>query len=104
MTSPVTSQPSAVKSLAVASGRLMYPGVIDGVLTWSTPSLPSPPRSSIKRKPMVESGHPRESGGRGRPSRTEEHPSELQSLMRISYAVFTLTKQRNPLHLVHEKT
>src|SRR3546814_6786002 len=27
--------------------------------------------------------------------RSEEHPSELQSLMRISYAVFCLKKQKN---------
>src|SRR3546814_5924846 len=33
-------------------------------------------------------------------SRSEEHTSELQSLMRISYAVFCLTKQKptTPLH------
>src|SRR3546814_2110198 len=30
--------------------------------------------------------------------RSEEHTSELQSLMRISYAVFCLTKKTNPLH------
>src|SRR3546814_3984813 len=29
------------------------------------------------------------------PPRSEEHTSELQSLMRISYAVFCLKKQRN---------
>src|SRR3546814_5563146 len=29
----------------------------------------------------------------GTPKRSEEHTSELQSLMRISYAVFCLTKQ-----------
>src|SRR3546814_10284412 len=29
------------------------------------------------------------------PKRSEEHTSELQSLMRISYAVFRLTKQHN---------
>src|SRR3546814_5266798 len=29
------------------------------------------------------------------PYRSEEHTSELQSLMRISYAVFCLTKKRN---------
>src|SRR3546814_2635591 len=29
-----------------------------------------------------------------RPSRSEEHTSELQSLMRISYAVFCLTKKK----------
>src|SRR3546814_1418387 len=30
--------------------------------------------------------------------RSEEHTSELQSLMRISYAVFCLKKQKNRLH------
>src|SRR3546814_7831945 len=30
----------------------------------------------------------------GRESRSEEHTSELQSLMRISYAVFCLTKKK----------
>src|SRR3546814_7221247 len=32
--------------------------------------------------------------------RSEEHPSELQSLMRISYAVFCL-KQKKPYHINH---
>src|SRR3546814_1613983 len=37
-------------------------------------------------------------GGAGRPiTRSEEHTSELQSLMRISYAVFCL-KKKNILH------
>src|SRR3546814_9180694 len=30
----------------------------------------------------------------GRPKRSEEHTSELQSLMRISYAVFCLKKKK----------
>src|SRR3546814_7296926 len=30
----------------------------------------------------------------GRPGRSEEHTSELQSLMRISYAVFCLKKKK----------
>src|SRR3546814_9585372 len=34
-------------------------------------------------------------GRRCRSSRSEEHTSELQSLMRISYAVFCLKKQKN---------
>src|SRR3546814_10447624 len=33
---------------------------------------------------------------RRRPERSEEHTSELQSLMRISYAVFCLTKKKRP--------
>src|SRR3546814_8365455 len=41
------------------------------------PSAPSPPR-----------------GGGGGRSRSEEHTSELQSLMRISYAVFCLKKKK----------
>src|SRR3546814_1238053 len=32
----------------------------------------------------------------GRPQRSEEHTSELQSLMRISYAVFCLHTKKNP--------
>src|SRR3546814_1143504 len=32
------------------------------------------------------------------PSRSEEHTSELQSLMRISYAVFCLKKKKNQSH------
>src|SRR3546814_10119438 len=33
--------------------------------------------------------------GAARPGRSEEHTSELQSLMRISYAVFCLKKKKN---------
>src|SRR3546814_2949735 len=33
-------------------------------------------------------------GGGNRPGRSEEHTSELQSLMRISYAVFCLKKKK----------
>src|SRR3546814_3563049 len=34
----------------------------------------------------------------GNPGRSEEHTSELQSLMRISYAVFCLKKTRRQRH------
>src|SRR3546814_5859450 len=36
-----------------------------------------------------------ESNTKGRSCRSEEHTSELQSLMRISYAVFCLKKKKN---------
>src|SRR3546814_3840875 len=36
-------------------------------------------------------------------SRSEEHTSELQSLMRISYAVFCLKKKKNRIH-IHNST
>src|SRR3546814_321339 len=38
--------------------------------------------------------HAPELARRGRPVRSEEHTSELQSLMRISYAVFRLKKKK----------
>src|SRR3546814_6894166 len=34
-------------------------------------------------------------GQQAKPGRSEEHTSELQSLMRISYAVFCLKKKKN---------
>src|SRR3546814_1411469 len=37
------------------------------------------------------------------PSRSEEHTSELQSLMRISYAVFCLKKTKTT-HIIHPYT
>src|SRR3546814_1204873 len=38
------------------------------------------------------------------PSRSEEHTSELQSLMRISYAVFCLTKKKRHIQQSHTTT
>src|SRR3546814_8251154 len=38
--------------------------------------------------------HPHEAGEEGQQTRSEEHTSELQSLMRISYAVFSLKKKK----------
>src|SRR3546814_8556861 len=35
--------------------------------------------------------------------RSEEHTSELQSLMRISYAVFCLKKQNKNKHSLHQQ-
>src|SRR3546814_4420726 len=36
--------------------------------------------------------------------RSEEHTSELQSLMRISYAVFCLQKKKKPTSVIQETT
>src|SRR3546814_10577655 len=38
------------------------------------------------------------------PDRSEEHTSELQSLMRISYAVFCLKKKKNTIQHTHPYT
>src|SRR3546814_4879194 len=57
------------------------------------------------QKRQVPTRHPRADGGT-RPvltprTRSEEHTSELQSLMRTSYAVFCLKKNRTHNHNTH---
>src|SRR3546814_4720156 len=69
-------------------------------------------RSSYPPYPLHPApGGDRGSAGRGafRGARSEEHTSELQSLMRISYAVFCLKKQLSTLrqpypHLLKHNT
>src|SRR3546814_5929749 len=46
------------------------------------------------RPPLRQRAGSGPEGPTGRPSRSEEHTSELQSLMRISYAVFCLKKKK----------
>src|SRR3546814_1257740 len=58
-----------------------------GEITWP-PSQISPLRRTAASKARL----PRSAS----PHRSEEHTSELQSLMRISYAVFCLKKKKNP--------
>src|SRR3546814_998705 len=43
-------------------------------------------------------GRPERRAGDARRGRSEEHTSELQSLMRISYAVFCLKKKNKLIH------
>src|SRR3546814_8389534 len=64
-------------------------------------------KSSARPPPAIRSIR-RSATGDGSPERSEEHTSELQSLMRISYAVFCLnkkkqqyTKQSNKPHMKH---
>src|SRR3546814_6940310 len=52
-----------------------------------------PPSKSSSRVLLIQKEHPQSA------CRSEEHTSELQSLMRISYAVFCLTKKT----LIHSK-
>src|SRR3546814_3615822 len=53
----------------------------------------SPPASRSTSATASHEGWPRRDCPRGR-QRSEEHTSELQSLMRISYAVFCLKKKK----------
>src|SRR3546814_5677010 len=56
------------------------------------PRVPAPHRRRHHRRPGPPAPH-RQRAVPGRPGRSEEHTSELQSLMRISYAVFCLKKK-----------
>src|SRR3546814_4666456 len=51
-------------------------------------------RASHRSRPSINST----AAPAGRASRSEEHTSELQSLMRISYAVFCLNKKTKTPH------
>src|SRR3546814_8139632 len=42
-------------------------------------------------------------GGKEREDRSEEHTSELQSLMRISYAVFCLKKKKKKTNITYKQ-
>src|SRR3546814_4938006 len=70
-------------------------------------------RSSIRRSPKKPVRRGCESKSRIRtasfwpicmPRRSEEHTSELQSLMRISYAVFCLKKKNTQKYNKHQHT
>src|SRR3546814_6635927 len=71
----------------------------------SVPFLTPSPRSffrNMMRSPVAKSRAPRSADTRTSGPRSEEHTSELQSLMRISYAVFCL-KQKKELHTAEHK-
>src|SRR3546814_5739985 len=56
-------------------------------------------RAVRRRDPARPDGLARQEGDPRRAARSEEHTSELQSLMRISYAVFCLKKKK-----IHRQT
>src|SRR3546814_1834038 len=56
--------------------------------------------ASPKRRPAVFSCRSRPTENQG--SRSEEHTSELQSLMRISYDVFCLKKNTEGMRIITE--
>src|SRR3546814_4369839 len=76
----------ALGQAAQAPGRVYFTGGASAVV-WTRFSAPSR-RSKNRSSSMSNSPRPMI-------SRSEEHTSELQSLMRISYAVFCLNKKKN---------
>src|SRR3546814_8963498 len=59
---------------------------------------PVPVATSRHNQPVHPAWHPSGSPGRIVLQRSEEHTSELQSLMRISYAVFCLKKKKHNIN------
>src|SRR3546814_1027327 len=93
--------------------------VVASLVTSSSPELPQAPAKSPASASPARVRHsracpwvwfidnvPPEVGRAARPvpeiPRSEEHTSELQSLMRISYAVFCLKKKNNKRNSIHK--
>src|SRR3546814_4547878 len=78
-------------AIFASAARQWKPGVIAGALSivtygmalWAFSLGPTAPLAALRETGMV---------------RSEEHTSELQSLMRISYAVFCLKKKKTHKH------
>src|SRR3546814_10541308 len=73
----------------------LVPSNVKRLLVVASPEtrIPAATIASLKRKAVSKAG----SGTA--PDRSEEHTSELQSLMRISYAVFCLKKKTQINHI-----
>src|SRR3546814_4131566 len=78
--------------------RELQPGVVEGVKrrTWLRnrfPTLPTQGGTVEYHRELVFTNNAAPQGSGSPFIRSEEHTSELQSLMRISYAVFCLKKK-----------
>src|SRR3546814_3555225 len=86
-----------------------WPGRRSGALRWrscstrpgSSRSPPATSRTAGRSVSRTTSASARPSSAW--PTRSEEHTSELQSLMRISYAVFCLKKKKKHTHEKHTR-
>src|SRR3546814_6003444 len=99
---PYTTLCRAVGSNSQVKGEVRDSKNGKRMASTARPSKPEPIGSSERRITPLRldrgcSGLPAKAikgrGNQSRPRRSEEHTSELQSLMRISYAVFCLKKQ-----------
>src|SRR3546814_978326 len=90
--------PKAVPSTADAARASDNVTVCVVPLTWTIPAVRSEPPDTVS-SPSKEALTAPEA-----PNRSEEHTSELQSLMRISYAVFCLKKKNKNYTNITQKT
>src|SRR3546814_5307622 len=102
MNSRLRLVPPKQRLAQISGSRICAMRVPSGANTW-TPSYPSPTQpaddhtfpSSSQRMPSAKPVLPSQ-------VRSEEHTSELQSLMRISYAVFCLKKKNKKYRSINE--
>src|SRR3546814_9002406 len=86
-TVPEQINPAFARTLGRALGRQARERVIAALVVGYDGLLSSPQLAQSLREGILSEG-----------TRSEEHTSELQSLMRISYAVFCLKKQNKYNH------
>src|SRR3546814_1555475 len=91
-------------AFAAVSGRLsamtFWPGMLVAVVLPLNCAVPfSASRAQAEQKPLTVLSAER---FQPKASRSEEHTSELQSLMRISYAVFCLKKKKTTYHITNK--
>src|SRR3546814_7111200 len=90
-------EPSGQVGADATTGRIHHDQVRHG-LGEECGGIPDMPVVGVRRATGQPTAHPTGQPGsqlRSALSRSEEHTSELQSLMRISYAVFCLKKKNN---------
>src|SRR3546814_5239300 len=81
-------------SSAASAPAIVTPGTVRRARAWSSsPASPLEPRRRGHRARVTVIAPVRRIAGADILLRSEEHTSELQSLMRISYAVFCLKKK-----------
>src|SRR3546814_6430944 len=83
------------RNIIAANGRDSAPRSVKLCVSLVPPSSPA---SSYRSSSVSRYGMPQDQ------ARSEEHTSELQSLMRRSYAVFCLTQQKNQEKTAHDNT
>src|SRR3546814_3187623 len=97
------SRPAHIRAVAEASLKRLRTNVID--LFYQHRVDPNVPIEDVAGtvKDLIAEGKVRHFGLSEAGARSEEHTSELQSLMRISYAVFCLKKKIKPTHITTTK-
>src|SRR3546814_5147041 len=86
--------------LEVQAAQTRPPAPVPG---WRKPAGARAVRTAAQQRRRGQRARRRRRGRAGAADRSEEHTSELQSLMRISYAVFCLKKKKQTKYKIVEQ-